>query len=337
MYVGLDGAPLWAHPDPLPPADFSAGGKSDPTRPGPSAAFRYLFASDSPVNAAYLAMLGMLAGRFGGDEHVLGLEIINEPYSLFEPDVLFAFYARAIAVVRQARADLPVFIEPSADRNIFDSATLPQALPFDAANVVYAPHLYTGVFATPWKLGDEARIATSVSAMETETTTLNMPLFVGEWGGPDDIARGRSWSDIAVSVFDKNAASWTNWSFDERSAKCADLGPGYCTAYFELVADASEPTGYRRNGYRRDAVELYARPYPIAVAGKLDGFSYDAASRTLTVNGTLHGTQDLSLPALTYPAGAQASCDGAPITSEVHEGFLRVVCNGGVLRLRPSP
>jgi hypothetical protein len=164
-----------------------------------------------------------------------------------------------------------------------------------------------------------------------------MPLFVGEWGGPDTVATGRPWSDVAVEVFDENRASWTNWSYDERSQKCAGIGPGYCTAFYQLVPDAAQPGWYVRNGhYQENAVALYARPFPRAVAGMLARFAYDAASRTLTVTGTLNGDHDVSAPALTYPAGVTARCDGRTVPASASEGFVRVRCAGAELRLEAA-
>jgi len=336
-YIGLDGAPHWAHLEPLPPSDLSAGGSADPTQPAVTAAFNDLFADGSATGVAFTELLTMLARRFGTHRAVIGIEILNEPYALFDPERLFAFYTRVVAAMRRARSDVPIFLEPSADRNIFDRAALPVSLDFDPSNVVYAPHLYTGVFADPWQLGDRARIEASVGLMVDEAHTLGVPLFVGEWGGPNDPATGRPWSEIAVELFDQHLLSWTNWVYDERSAKCANIGPGYCVSYFELAEDPASPGTYVRTGpYRADAIALYARSFPHAISGRLDAFTYSPTDHALTVTGRLDGTHDLGAPALTYPAGVEVRCDDELVANtSPFPGVVRMKCRGAQLRLTP--
>jgi endoglycosylceramidase len=332
-YVGIDGAPHWAHVAPLPPGD-----ESQPPSAAPSetvtANFAELFRDGSDLGQAYAAMLAHVTARLGRHPAVLGIELINEPISPGKPEVLFGFYGRMSQAIRKVNPRIPIFMEPSAERNVLDRAELPEAVPFADTRGVYAPHLYTGVFAFPWRDGDRRRIEKSLVGMGAEAQALDMPLFVGEWGGPND-ATGRAWSNAAVALFDQYKVSWTNWVYDEPSAKCADQGPGYCTAFYHLTGDPARPTALAHAGYREDAVAVLARPFPRRVAGSLARFAYDAAAKTLTVQGDFDGEHELSAPRLVFAKGALATCDGQAAPTTAGAGYVRLACRGKVITLRP--
>ena len=329
-FIGQDGAPFWAHQPPLPADDVDEHAGNQPTTSSPVQAEMTSFFEDADLVGAYAAMASRLAARIDRQPGVLGLEIINEPIASIAD--LDAFYATVAGAVRATAPDLPLFAEPSATRNLLDAAT-PPTVP--AGDVLYAPHLYTGVFQGDWMVGDDARIDASIDGMLSEAGAMHAPVVITEFGNDPADATGAAWLAAALDLLDEHALSASLWVYEEWPSTCGQ--PSCWGLYDEApVANGDGVTTYAR-ALRPEAVALVARPYPQAIAGTLDSFAYDATSRTLTVQ--LHGaagTHQLAAPQLVYPGNVAVTCDGAPATATRTGGSVAVACTGSTLVMTPD-
>jgi endoglycosylceramidase len=319
-YVGDDGAPFWAHNPALPAEDIDErNGGHGSTEAVAQAAFAGFFGDHDGLVAAYARTAAELATRIDRQPGVIGLELINEPFA--SPDDLAAFYDQVARAVRAAAPGLPVYFEPDATRNVLDFARPPQ-LAVD--RIAYAPHLYTGVFQGTWTIGDTARIEDSVAEMVREAAKNDAPLVVTEFGNDPTSPTGAAWLADAYAVLDQHRASASLWLYEET------CGTTSCWGLYD--------EGPRR--LRPAAVTLVARPYPRAIAGALDAFSYQPATRTLTValhDATAGGVHVLAAPDLVYGDGVTVTCDGAAVAATRLPGRVEVACGGSTLVLAPAP
>jgi endoglycosylceramidase len=327
-YVGSDGAPFWAHQPPLPAADIDqhAGGQAT-TSPAVQTQLEGFFADQGGLVEDYASMAGRLAARIDQQPGVIGLELINEP--LASPTGLADFYATVAPAVRAAAPSLPIYAEPDASRNVVDFAH-PPIVPTD--DVVYAPHLYTGVFQGNWVVGDDARIEQSIQGMVSEAAKIDAPLVVTEYGDNPIDPTGAAWLGAALGLLDKYAVSASFWVYEEWPSTC---GQPACWGLYDEAPIAGATT-YART-LRPQAVALLARAYPQAIAGSLDAFAYDATAHVLTVQmHGAHGTHVLAAPRLIYPGAVAVACDGVAVPATRTAGRVEVECDGSTMTLGPA-
>jgi endoglycosylceramidase len=329
-YLGADGAPFWAHDPALPAADSDESkGNQATTSSAVQAAFAGFFADDTLLHD-YANMAAQLARLIDGQPGIIGLELMNEP--LGTPAQLATFYGIVAPAVRAAAPGLPIYFEPDALRNVVDFAN-PD--PLTVADTVYAPHLYTGVFQGNWMIGDDARIDDSITNMLSEAAGAKAPVMVTELGNYPLDPVGAAWLTAAFAGLDAHALSASFWVYEEWPSTC---GSPSCWGFYDEApaTDANGQVTYTRT-LRPAAVSLVARGYPRAIAGQLDSFSYDATSRTLTVqmqgNG---GLQLLSAPTAVYGGDVMVTCDGKVVKATRNGSQVEARCAGKLLVMSPS-
>jgi hypothetical protein len=328
-YLGFDGAPFWAHTPPLPAADIDERAGGQPTT---SAAVRAAFdgfLADAGLTAEYAAMASRLAQLLDGQPGIIGLELMNEPLGM--PDALDAFHRLVAEKVRAAAPDIPIYFEPNSIRNIVDFAN-PNPLRVD--DTVYSPHLYTGVFQNNWMIGQSSRIDDSITNMLSEATAARAALVVTEFGNNPVDPVGAAWLGDALDSLDRHVVSASFWVYEEWPSTC---GSPTCWGLYDEAptVDASGQTSYART-LRPAAVTLLARAYPRAIAGRVESFAYDAASRTLTVSmygGA--GTHVLAAPTRVYPGNVIVTCDGRAVPSTRQASQVEAQCAGTTLVMSP--
>jgi len=195
---GYDGAPQWASVHATPACAIHGTRELDAAV---QEDFQRLWSDTAGPDGVglqehYAHVMLALAQRFASDPTVAGYEIMNEPSPGFvAPDAsdaseLFPFYAKVINTVT---AGLPTFrqlffIEPDVARDLSDQRTV--FVPWSAysayPNVVYAPHIYSGVFTIDAELN--APNPTIFSPGQgyanaiADTKALGLPIWVGEFG-----------------------------------------------------------------------------------------------------------------------------------------------------------
>lgn len=328
--IGEDGAPLWAI---VPaPTELLEGPLDDleerRTSPQVLAAFQSLYADaewtdGETLQDAYADVAAHLAARIDGHPGVVGLELMNEPVS-FNDLRLHEFHVRVGEAVRAVDADLLLVFEPDALRNFTDADPVAHPFPFESA--AYAPHVYTEIFTDGWESGDPSVIQASVAAAADEAARHDAALFVGEFGHDPKTDDGRAWLEVALDAYDTVGASWASWLYEEWSQGAWGL------------YDMAE--GPSRGALREEAADLFARPFPVAVDGRIAGVAWDAAARALTVSlsDAGEGAHRLSAPARTWPDGVVARCDGAEVEVKPASipGRVDVPCAGSTLVLGPA-
>lgn len=253
VYGGA-GAPAWATLGWVPDWAFGQHGNT-PVRllsPAINAAQAYFFLT-SGWQDQLLRTWQFVAERFRGDSGVAGYDIFNEAHSFplpplrFDKDQLFPFYARAISAIGAVDPNHLFVVENDALDDI------PTAVvPIHAPDVVYSPHIYTGVLSP--QIGSLAQaIRTHVSEVAREAGQMADPMWVGEFGhgtGPTAAA----WISDALADFNAHDAGWAWWVWRAAGTtwaiRSAD-GTSLNMAFLRLLAQpylAAAPRGVSASG-----------------------------------------------------------------------------------------
>jgi endoglycosylceramidase len=274
-----DGAPLWAsaHVAPM----CAPEGISE-LAPGVAEAFQRFYANAAAPDGAglqdhFAAAVTALARRFAGDPTVAGYELLNEPHpgmvavpGAMDAAELFPFYAKVVAAVTAAVPgfDQLFFVEPNAERNVTDQGPVltPWAAYSSYRNVVFAPHVYTGVFTADAEAGQHVFPSDGgyVSAIR-DAKVLGLPLWIGEFGGnpgsDDTILAGH------YAQQDADALGGALWVWREH---------GSWGVFATPHGDVPTPT----------RLKYSSRAYPLFTAGTLDSLAYDPADGAFRMTAT---------------------------------------------------
>jgi endoglycosylceramidase len=309
--IGEDGAPLWAIQPP--PTMLLQGPLTDLGDRRASTqvadAFETFFAAGDPsgLQAAFGDMLDHVARRWADDPDVIGFELFNEP--VVGEDLVDAFSATAAARVRAAAPDKLVFFEPTALRNVFDFAPK-AAAPFPVTGAVYAPHVYTYVFApddTALRNLNPSDLEASVSGTRDEATAWHTPLVIGEYGIGPTAPSADLWMQTEATLHDRYLASDAFWVWKEESQ--ASWG------VFDRIGDTWTE--------RPQVVAWISRPHAARLAGTVVANEYDGAARTLHIETHGGGTHSVYVP-----EGYNVTCNGTAMSAGT--GFVDVVCDGSL-------
>jgi endoglycosylceramidase len=329
-YVGDDGAPFWAHQPPLPAEDIDERHGGQPsTAPAPVSAANGFFTDRDGLVVDYARMAGELAARIDRQPGIIGLELMNEPIGV--PEDLDHFHRVVGRAVRDAAPGLPVYVEPNAIRNVLDIAVPGRV---DVPGVVYAPHLYTGVFQGNWTVGDNDRIEASVVAMLDEALVNQAPVVVTELGNDPTTAAGVAWLTGAYLALDRHRISASAWVYEEWPSTCGS--PSCWGLYDETPVDGG--AAFTR-ALRPQAAISMGRAFPRAIDGQLVSFQFDPDRRVLDVamsDVPAGGRHVLSAPRLVYTGEVVVTCDGVAVPHARVGGRVEVACAGTALSLRPA-
>jgi endoglycosylceramidase len=298
--IGEDGAPLWAI---VPPPEQLLGGPLEDlaarrTSPQVLAAFDSFFNNAEGLQDAYLVMLQRLAAHLKDKPWVLGIEVFNEPVGDAIP--ILGFAERATAAIHDVDPDRLVVWEPTALRNLTDTADTDGGLNLE--NDAYAPHLYPEVFsgrADLWESGDPTRLVRSTDNARAEADAHDAPLIVTEYGNDPSLSHGLAWLGRMQDEMDRVRAHRFFWLYEEIS---------------------QDRWGLYDEGrvLRDDVVATLARPTP-TVAGSIETIDVDLDS-SLTVSFSGGGLHQVTLPERHFSGGALATCDGVAVEVDVDIG-----------------
>jgi hypothetical protein len=181
---------------------------------------------------------------------------------------LFPFYGKVVNAVTAAVPGFRqlFFVEPNVLRNVTDA---PEALnPWSAyssyPNVVYAPHVYTGVFTADQQVAS-TRFFPSDGGYRSaivDATALGLPLWVGEFGNSpqdDEALLGPSYA-----LQDRYGLGGAIWLWKENAN---DVNKAVNWSVFGPPFGRGTPNAKR--------MPYVARAYPLFLAGELTSLSYD--------------------------------------------------------------
>ncbi len=307
---GGDGAPAWT-------CDASNYATFTPTtpwvfenlEPGPTACFDGFWQS-ADLHAHYAEAWRRVAARLASFDHVVGFDVMNEPYwgsysiTGFEGDLLEPLYEQVVPIVRSAAPAWVAFIEPSTSRNLGGTTRLTTP---SFSNFVYSPHSYdrNAETGSGFNSADAPALIANIAALAGEAQALGGALWIGEYGGVNT---------------DPNIAAYMTAQYDGAGAVAAssmywDYSDG---GYGMVQSDGSEA---------QPLIDTLVRPYPERVAGSPVSWAFDPATSTFTltyhVDKTITAPTILSVPPRVYPNGYTVECGGC--TSNQPAGSLTVV------------
>jgi endoglycosylceramidase len=308
--IGEDGAPLWAIEPP--PETLLSGPLDDLVARRTSTqvlrAFDSFFNNARGLQDSYFIMLQRLAERVREQPYVLGIEVFNEPVGDSVP--ILGFAQRAVEAIHDVDPDRLVLWEPTALRNLTDSADTDGGLKID--NDGYAPHLYPEVFsgrADLWESEDPARLILSNDNARAEADVHDAPLVVTEYGNDPTVPFGLRWLERMQHEMDRVRAHRFYWVYEEISQDRWGL-------YDEGRA------------LRPEVVDVLARATP-TVTGTITAIA--EADGALTVSFDGGGDHEVRLPRARFADGATFTCDGVEVTATLADGgqVATVRCGDG--------
>jgi endoglycosylceramidase len=312
---GGSGAPAWATLSWVP--DIEWGPMPSLTRllsPAINASTAYFWLT-SDWQTQYLDTWQFVAARFRDDSGVAGYDIINEPHAFpllplrFDKDDLFPFYARAITAI--GRTDPHhLFILESDSLGDLPTSVVPLAAP----DLVYSPHVYTGVLFPPAFDGSPQALDTHVSTEASEAAQVPAALWVGEFGIDTTSPDASEWISDALTAFAADGAGWAWWQWradgpwDVRNAAGTSID-------MTLLRELARP---------------YLAAAPSGVSAVLGGGDGATASLAVTVAAS-HGPAEIEIAWSGYTLGAPTvgtTC-GVPATWEASSARVLVSVPSG--------
>ncbi|MCU1602755.1 MAG: hypothetical protein JWO22_3464 [Frankiales bacterium] len=311
---GGDGAPAWASVAVTPAC--APGGTRELEPPVQEAAQRF-WLDENGLQDEYAKVVVSLARRFHDDPTVAGYELMNEPQPGLAPGVmdsteLMQFHGRVVNAVVAAVPHFRqlFFVEPAGTRNVTGARTfvLPWSTYSSYPNVVYAPHVYTGVFTADRTLllgaaGNLQTFDADYDAAVGDAQALGLPLWVGEFG--NDPADDKAILAQHYAHQDALAVGGALWVWKEHGRWSAQATPGR-------------------------ALRI-STAYPIATAGTLDAFSSDPFTGAVSVRAR-SPKGSTSVVALPAPFTRKPVVTGGAVRVVGHRAY--VTARGGPWTLR---
>ena len=220
-----DGAPSWAIVD-----NGTACTPTVSTTACSLAAFKNFWAdvpvAGKPIQDWYLEAMTAVAtatGTTSAASNVVGVELMNEPWpggpSPFEQASVYPFYNKMITGLRTAGVRVPLWFEPSLIRNVTDSAVAGAAKFSTDQNLVYAVHIYTGVFSAPYDpLASQPVMAMSYANAAKEASIFGTPFVVDEYGSSATPA-WNSWLSAQLNNQNSSVVGSAFWLWKQRQGK----------------------------------------------------------------------------------------------------------------------
>jgi hypothetical protein len=237
---------------------------------------------------------------------------------------MFPFYGKVVdTVVRQVpRFHQLFFVEPNAERNVTDARQVfgPWSTYSSYRNVVYAPHIYTGVFTADALSGGPRTFSMDDGYRNAiaDAQALGLPLWVGEFGNNpvDDDTLLRQHYELE----DRYGVPGTLWLWKENAN---DTNPQFFWGVYGPPFGQGTPQPKR--------VMYTSRVYPVDLAGDLQSLGYDPVRHAFDLRaGRAHRTRcgDRAHATLLFvPAAATApiAASGARIQVFARGGGAREV------------
>jgi endoglycosylceramidase len=299
------------------------------------------FWADSPgpggvgLQERYAAAWAHVAARFKNNEHVLGYDLINEPWPgtdwppcaaaggcpAFDAQ-LGAMQQKAIDAVRSADPKHLIWYEANV---LFNYGSEPTHLPALAGGELgMSFHVYCLVSAASVCASGEQ---SAMSNALTRSASTSDALLLTEFGATDDVATLRRIENEADSF----RLPWIEWAYCGCNDPTTSANPPSKQA---LVVDPSQPpTG---SNIMSSTLHSLARPYPWAVAGtpRLWHFSLGNRHFRLRYRPTRASGKgvfrkgsctQVFIPRVQYPHGYRTRVHGGHVISAPGAGVLEVM------------
>ncbi|MDR3416003.1 MAG: cellulase family glycosylhydrolase [Nevskia sp.] len=316
--------------------------------PPVSQAFDRLWDDSAGLQDDYRDAWAAVATRFGAQDHLMGYELINEPWpgsawpgcvapqgcAGFENDRLQPMYERALAGIRAADPDNLVWVEPQILFDFGVASHLGERAINDP-QLGFSWHDYCLTEALLQTFGLKQLPACSpleqrVYRHARETSRrLGSASLMTEFGASDDTLD----IDRVVGYADDNLVGWMYWSYKNWGDPTTQAQSTGAQSMFANDANLGS--------VKLAKLKVLERPYPQAVAGTPLDFGYDTAANAFTLTystAMLDGSSapdglltDIFVPALQFPQGYAASVEGGHAVSAANAPHLLVAANPGAV------
>ena len=244
------------------------------------------------VQESYAEFFGMLARRYAAEPAVIGFEPINEPfpgrwgmlhYSKWYEKQLYPLYEKVAAAVKAADPRYLIFADicPVENPGLWNSKRPRPGID----NLVFAPHYYNlgtfGVSRGPER--QRAIFRQGLQKHQAQSIFWNAPMLVTEYGISPRYPSAPDYITGFYSIMDELQLSGTFWE----ASMSATIWNQENTSLFE-------PDGSARPG-----TPFLDRPYPRAVAGRIEAFSFQPESGRFELSWT-EGPAPASRPTEIY-------------------------------------
>jgi endoglycosylceramidase len=352
---GGEGLPEWATFDDGLPRQPSAGSFfSYATIPALQRAFDNFWANHLGIQTAYADGWRRVADRFRTRKRVIGYDIFNSPWPgsqwpscanalgcpVFDRNVLTAFTKRVLGRIRQADSRSLVFYEPHA---AFDYGSETHHDDTGDERAGFSFHSHCLAVAPQGTSSPESFFSCPVNHDQVfenasiHSDTTGDALLLTDFGAMDDLVELER---LAVAA-DRFMLSWQNWTY----ADILPSGGGY-RLNESIIRDPTKPP--TPDNLKQASLDILVRPYPQAVAGTPERWSFDSA-KTFELSYLVERPDgspvapdletEVFMPRRHYPGGYDAKVEGATVVSEQDARILRLVAKPGAreVSVRATP
>lgn len=338
-----EGFPAWAHPAET-GGLLRAGFPIGYVTPRVNQAFDRFWNNADKLQSAYRDAWIAVAARWRDADHLMGYDLINEPWSgtawpvcalpggcaNFERDKLQPMYEHVLEGIRSVDSSNIVWLEPQV---LFDFGAQSHlgTEPIDDGQLGLSWHNYC--LAPTLMQAHGAEDSNACAKLEQRVyrnadavaARLGAASMLSEFGASDDHV------DIArvASQADDNLVGWMYWSYKNWGDPTTQAQGSGAQSMFNDDRDL--------NTARLDKLVALERPYPQAIAGVPMGFVFEPSSKhfALRYSTTLASGQPAAagsvttiyVPTLHYPNGYSIEIQGGRAISATNASLLEIVAD----------
>lgn len=247
--------------------------------------------NENNLHEKYIDAWKVVWKRYKNEPAVTGYDLVNEPrklemdisYEELTNEYLLPLYKRLIKESHKVNREKYCLVQSifmNKGEKINGNQYFEIKKPLNQKKVLFAPHIYQQ---------KKELVKPTLLRFEKESKVLDAPIFIGEWGFPtfdttDSTITGKlgqlNYMDFYIrtaELFDSLGFNTIKAWFSGNPHKQHFLGGGPSTwAIFE----DKHAVGTVERKYITDII---ARPYPQCIAGDIQKFKYDFATRSLDV------------------------------------------------------
>jgi endoglycosylceramidase len=311
------------------------------------------FFADTDVQEPYAAAWAHVADRFRGERGLVGFDIFNEPFPGTQwqtcanpsgcPELdakLAAFSKRVFDAVRKVDTKRLLWWEPYLT---FNNGAQTSHGDTGHSRAGMSFHMYclgeTPGVTPPSRPPDPGGCATEDGLVLDNADAVSKQtgdaLLLSEFGATDDVSTiGR-----VVGEADGARMSWQYWSWWNSDTCCDRPSEG-------VIRDISKPP--TNENLKQDKLDVLVRPYPQAIAGTPERWSFDPSTRMFDLAYSLkpagprrptYTPTEVWVPRRKYPKGYTVKVAGARVTSRPDSQLLqlRAKKSAGKVTVQVSP
>ncbi len=245
-----------------------------------------LFLNKANEQQQYIDAWKLVWNRYKNESFVIGYDLVNEPrkldwaiqYDELTNNYLIPLYRTLIDAADKIATSKKYLVQDifmNKGEKIEENQYAEIKTPINRKNIIFTPHIYQN--KTQW-------VVPNMKRFDREAALLNSPVFVGEWGFPtfdktdSTVANQSTYRALYIhtaNVFDSMGVGTIKAWFSGNRSKQHFMKEGPST--WAIFEDA-KGVGTVERKYITDVI---ARPYPQSIAGDIQSFRFDFATRSL--------------------------------------------------------